>query len=128
MNRLFQELASIVGIGKWVNNITKEYNPPIITILQLHHPLKPGKKERKYEKEYDDRGNELSPNLLKMLQINCKTHFHRSDSITSNAHNTHCTILSPIQFQYEVRLREKKDQAGIFLTRAFSVFEGGRGP
>ena len=66
------ELSSgdIVQFGRpGVSNITKEYNPPIITILQLHHPLiQPGKKERNFEKEYDDRGIELSPSLLKLYK------------------------------------------------------------
>ena len=48
-----------------VSNVTKEYNPPIITILKLQHPLKVGKKDMK---EYDDYGNELSPSLLKMYK------------------------------------------------------------
>ena len=47
-----------------VSNVTNEYNPPIVTILHLHHPLRSGKKHQL--KEYDCYGNELSPSLLEM--------------------------------------------------------------
>ena len=47
-----------------VSNVTNEYNPPIIAILYLHHPLGKGKKHQ--FKEYDCYGNELSPSLLEI--------------------------------------------------------------
>ena len=53
-----------------ISKVTKEFNQPIVAILELYHPQPRVRKQVKEpsQPELDDYGNELSPSLLKMYK------------------------------------------------------------